>query len=555
MPGVGKTQLAAEYVYRFGSEYDVVWWVDAESRASFRLRVAELATALRLDTGPEYGERLRAVRDALRRGRPYGRWLLVLDGADEPHQISDLVPTGPGHVLITSRNPEWGEHNSRMLEIGVYDRAESVAFVRRRAPRLGRPDAQQLAEALGDLPLLLDQTAGWLNDSDLSVDDYIALLEGGIDQDIVKVSQDFPLAFQTAWSILLNKLRETVPESVALLGLCTFFAPGTIPVRILRDLDHQAAPEPVAGLLRDPLLWNRAVNQLRQYSVVSLDSHEFSGDDAALPGEAFYLHRMVHQIVHRDLPEADRAPFAQVVRAALAAADPGRPTDTRLWPRYAEIVPHLEHAQALESTDPAVQNLVLNCLRYLYLSGEYKTGVALGERTLEIWRRLVGDEHPASGTSSTTTPTSCAPAATSPAPRRSSAPPPNGCAPWTAPATSPICAPPAASPPTCGAWAATRRRTSSPPRSWTPTANSSATRTPAPSAPATTSPSRSACSATTDGRSSSTRTRWSAAANSCAPATTGRSPPSTPTPWTCAWSAATRTPSPSRPGTSANSAS
>ncbi|MET8616467.1 FxSxx-COOH system tetratricopeptide repeat protein [Streptomyces albidoflavus] len=394
MPGVGKTQLAAEYVYRFGSEYDVVWWVDAESRASFRLRVAELATALRLDTGPEYGERLRAVRDALRRGRPYGRWLLVLDGADEPHQISDLVPTGPGHVLITSRNPEWGEHNSRMLEIGVYDRAESVAFVRRRAPRLGRPDAQQLAEALGDLPLLLDQTAGWLNDSDLSVDDYIALLEGGIDQDIVKVSQDFPLAFQTAWSILLNKLRETVPESVALLGLCTFFAPGTIPVRILRDLDHQAAPEPVAGLLRDPLLWNRAVNQLRQYSVVSLDSHEFSGDDAALPGEAFYLHRMVHQIVHRDLPEADRAPFAQVVRAALAAADPGRPTDTRLWPRYAEIVPHLEHAQALESTDPAVQNLVLNCLRYLYLSGEYKTGVALGERTLEIWRRLVGDEHP-----------------------------------------------------------------------------------------------------------------------------------------------------------------
>ncbi|MEW2168221.1 FxSxx-COOH system tetratricopeptide repeat protein [Streptomyces sp. NPDC007084] len=394
MSGVGKTQLAAEYVYRFGSEYDVVWWVNAEKRVTYRRRLAELAPQLGLSTGAEYGERLRAVRDSLRRGEPFGRWLLILDGADEPDQIYDLVPTGPGHVLITSRNPEWSEHNSKLLEVPVYDRDESVAFIRRRAPRLTEPEADQLAEALEDLPLLLDQTAGWLNDSDLSVQEYIALLDGGIDQDVVKISADFPVAFQTAWSILLNKLRDTVPESVDLLRLCTFFAPGFIPVRLLKEMPHDQLPEQIAGLLNDPLLWNRAINQLRQYSVVRLESHEAAGDETASSGESLYLHRMVHQIVHKDMPDEDRREFVDVVRRALAAADPRRPTDTRLWPGYAEIVPHLKFADVLRSKDPAVQSLVFNCLRYMYISGEYRAGTKLGERALAAWKPLLGENHP-----------------------------------------------------------------------------------------------------------------------------------------------------------------
>ncbi|WP_326738716.1 FxSxx-COOH system tetratricopeptide repeat protein [Streptomyces sp. NBC_01022] len=393
MSGVGKTQLAAEYVYRFGSEYDVVWWVPADRRALYRQKLAELAPELGLSTGAEYGERLRAVRDSLRRGDPHGHWLLILDGADEPDQIWDLVPTGPGHVLITSRNPEWSEHNSNLVEVPVYEREESVAFIRRRAPRLTRTEADRLAEALEDLPLLLDQTAGWLNDSDMSVEEYIDLLGGGIDQDVVKVSADFPLAFQTAWSILLNKLRDTVPESVDLLRLCSFFAPGSIPVRLLKEMPSGELPEQLSGLMNDPLLWNKAIGQLRQYSVVRLESHDSIIDDAS-SGESIYLHRMVHQIVRKDMPDQDRREFIDVVRRALAAADPGRPTDTRLWPTYAEITPHLKWADVLRSTDPAVQSLVLNCLRYMYLSGEYRAGIKLGARAMEAWRELLGENHP-----------------------------------------------------------------------------------------------------------------------------------------------------------------
>ncbi|WP_413758946.1 FxSxx-COOH system tetratricopeptide repeat protein [Streptomyces sp. MMBL 11-3] len=397
MPGVGKSQLAAEFVYRFCLEYDVVWWVRAETRAVYRRTLAELAPKLGLSTGADYGERLRAVRDALRRGNPYAKWLLVLDGADEPEQLSGLVPTGTGHVLITSRNPQWREHNSRLLEVPVYDREESVAFVSRRAPRLTRAEAGQLAEALEDLPLVLDQTAGWLNDSDMSVAQYVELLAGNIDQNVVRVSADFPMPFQRAWSILLKKLYEAVPESVDLLRLSSFFAPGLIPVSLLRKVSTEGLPERVAGLLGDPQVWAKAVEQLQRYSVIPEEPRTVEADEvdeADAPDEPFYLHRMVHQIVRQNIPDEDRALFVDVVRRALVTADPNSPDNRRSWDSYAQLVPHLKYADVLGSKDRGAQRLILNSLRYMYSSGEYATGLELGERTMEAWHALLGENHP-----------------------------------------------------------------------------------------------------------------------------------------------------------------
>ncbi|WP_329174833.1 FxSxx-COOH system tetratricopeptide repeat protein [Streptomyces sp. NBC_01477] len=395
LSGVGKTHIATEYVYRFGPEYDVVWWVRAAERGTLREKLAGLAPALGLVTGREYGERLRAVRDALRRGEPYGRWLVILDGADQPDDIHDLVPNGPGHVLITSQNREWSEHNSVLIEVPVYDRVESVAFVRRRAPRLDEADADKLAEALGDLALALDQNAGALNDSNTPVDEYIELLRHGADiEPGLKVAADFQMTYYTAFSILLNRLREDKPEAVDLLRLCVFFAPGPIPVRLLRDLPIRDVPEQLAGLMEDPLLWNSAISKLAQWSVIQSDPQESGAEESVGSTEIVQMHRLVYQAVRADMPEEELSTYSRVVRRILAAADPSRPSDTRLWPRYAEIVPHLAASGALESTNPEIQNMVLNCLRYLYLSGEYRAGLRVAELAAEQWPQLLEPGHP-----------------------------------------------------------------------------------------------------------------------------------------------------------------
>ncbi|MET8133465.1 FxSxx-COOH system tetratricopeptide repeat protein [Streptomyces sp. NPDC005251] len=384
MSGVGKTQLAAEYIYRFGSEYDVVWWATADQLGTLRERLAQLAPALGLRTGQEYGERIRAVQQALRRGVPHRRWLLVLDSADEVDGMAGLVPSGTGHVLITSRNSDWALHGVDLLEVPLYDRGESIDFIRRRAPRLTTDEAYQLAEALEDLPLLLDQTAGWLNDSSLPVQEYIALLEGGADRDILAVSADFPVTYQTAGAILLNRLRETAPESVDLLRLCAFFSPGSVPVRLLRGVPAGARPEALVGLMNDTDLWDRTIRKLSQYSVARLESQ----------ATVLYLHRIVHQVTRQDMSAEVAEEYAAAARASLAATARGRPGDPESWPVYAEIVPHLEYADALYDTDPASLNLVLDCLRYLYLFGEYATGLRLAEQAVPAWQSRLGADHP-----------------------------------------------------------------------------------------------------------------------------------------------------------------
>ncbi|MFK0042917.1 FxSxx-COOH system tetratricopeptide repeat protein [Streptomyces sp. NPDC090741] len=394
LSGVGKTQVATEYAYRFASEYDVVWWVPAEDRPTLRERLADLAPAMGLSRGAgSYGEQIRAVLEALRRGSPYSRWLVVFDGCDNPDDLTDLLPSGAGDVIITSRNREWASRHTSLLEVPLYARPESVTFIRRRARRLTGEEADQLAEALEDYPLALDQTAGWLADSPLTVGDYLALLQRRLDShEAVTVSDDYPLPFPTALAILLNNVRENFPDALALLRLFVFFAPGPVPLRLLREFPADDVPEQLAGLINDQIRWNAALNKLVQFSVVRLEYSDLSVEEGG-GLETVQLHRMVHGIVREDLSEEEAEPLSRAVRQVLAAADPGRPSDSRLWPRYAELIPHLESAGVLTSSNPRIQTFLLHCLRYLILAGEYRTCLRLAEQTDAVWRTMLGDDH------------------------------------------------------------------------------------------------------------------------------------------------------------------
>src|SRR5262249_52908110 len=117
------------------------------------------------------------VLDALRRGEPYERWLLVFDNANEPQELFEFIPSGPGDVLITSRNNDW-QPLVDTVQLDVFERTESVQFLLKRAPRrLTEADADRLADALGDLPLALVQAGAVLSEGGMAVDQYFRLLQ------------------------------------------------------------------------------------------------------------------------------------------------------------------------------------------------------------------------------------------------------------------------------------------------------------------------------------------------------------------------------------------
>ncbi|WP_055602661.1 trehalose-6-phosphate synthase [Streptomyces aureus] len=184
MSGIGKTQIAAEYAHRFSSDYDVIWWVSSDDRNVQRDRLGELAVALELPTGSEPGERIRAVREALRRGAPHGRWLVVFDGWDDIRDVDVMVPQGPGHVLITSRNHGWREHTD-VLPVRNFDRAESTGYLMRRAPHITAAEADEVAAEFGDVPLPLVQAAAWLGESGMEASEYLRMVPDDIVEELL----------------------------------------------------------------------------------------------------------------------------------------------------------------------------------------------------------------------------------------------------------------------------------------------------------------------------------------------------------------------------------
>ena len=46
--GVGKTQIALEFAYRYAGDYDVVWWLRAEEPATLAADFAQLAASSRM---------------------------------------------------------------------------------------------------------------------------------------------------------------------------------------------------------------------------------------------------------------------------------------------------------------------------------------------------------------------------------------------------------------------------------------------------------------------------------------------------------------------------
>ncbi|WP_427164260.1 FxSxx-COOH system tetratricopeptide repeat protein [Streptomyces sp. C1-1] len=392
--GVGKSQIAIEYAHRFANEYDVVWWISASFRATARQQFADLADRLQLTDARALGERVRSVREALLMGRPYQRWLLIVDSADDVEQVDDLLPDGGGHVVITTLTRGWAATGGvTEVKVDRFTRAESVSYARRHVERLTEEEADQLAEAVEDFPLLLAQTAAWLEANRMPAAEYIARLRGADAEDIgIRVSSDYPLGFQASWAITLDSLEQDNPKTTELLRLFAMFSPGSIPVRLLQRARPGDLPPHLAELAADPVRWHNALARLSESTAVRMDYVQPSTSGAYV--DSVEMHRLYHRFLRGTLSPTDRAELSAVACRVLVSADPREPSNVRTWATYSGLLPHLYPSGALESPEDSVRELVLNCIEYLRLRDEESTGLTLCEQVLSRWRARLPATHP-----------------------------------------------------------------------------------------------------------------------------------------------------------------
>jgi hypothetical protein len=317
--GIGKTQLALEYAYRHRGEYRVVWWVRADDGATLAADYAGLAAALGL---PEREAREQAVVVAAVRLwlEQNTGWLLVFDNAGSREAVRDYVPQGRGAVIITSREPVWsGVATPFGLEVLVAE--EAVAFLCKRTGDTDAAAAAALAEALGRLPLALEQAAAYIEDTGGSLQHYHALFEEHhaalLRQG--RLSTEYPDTVATTWMLSIGKVDEAAR---ALLNLCAFFAPEGIPLDAIRE-EAGGLPSPLDSVAADAVRLDSAIAGLLRFSLIGRK------------GEDLSVHRLVQAVVRERLEDAERQAWAAAAVGLLNTRFPFDSDDVRTWPACA----------------------------------------------------------------------------------------------------------------------------------------------------------------------------------------------------------------------------
>jgi tetratricopeptide (TPR) repeat protein len=385
--GLGKSRLAIEYAHRHAADYEIVWWLRAETAATLVEDLALLAIALGL-VPPGAADLGEAADLALRRLEGESRWLLIFDDAPGPDEIDGYLPkSGAGHVIGTSRELAWREL-APPLRLPTLPPEDAAAFL---VARSGDDDlkgaAPALAMELGRLPLALEQAGAYVEENRTTLAAYLdafrthqaELLREG-------VPGDYPAPVATAWELSFRAIEKEAPAAAVLLELLAFFAPDAIPMQLFLDYqDH--LPDALTDAVARPLGFDRdGVRPALRYSLVERE------------GESLSIHRLVQAVTRERIGCDRRTSRITEVVSLIAAAFRFDPADPLGWTWCGRLLPHAlaasSHADGQSINQEIVTSMLNTAGLYLQSRAQFGEARAAFERALRIDEAVYGSEHP-----------------------------------------------------------------------------------------------------------------------------------------------------------------
>lgn len=373
--GIGKTQLAVEYAYRHSAEYDVVWWMHAEDGSTLKSDYAALVIELNL---PEKADKDQAVIiQAVKKWLNHNpKWLLVFDNAKDSKSIRDCLPGAEGgHVLITSRNQEW---SGTSLEIKVWSRKESIDFLHKRTGLNDDKVDNEIAEALGDLPLALEQASAYIKKSHIGYAEYLELFTARRKElwaEGEKPPDDYPDTVATTWLLAFEATRNIL-FAKDLLNLCSLVAPDVIPRSLIsKALWYHSGKG--GDALTINLKINNAIAELSSYSLISAEP------------ESLAIHRLVQTVACDRMEAKEIALYRESAIIALSELFPiDGQNNSASWPECKAFLPHAETVMASVGDDDSAWNewsVLLNKMAsYFHGRASYGEAENLFRRALVI---------------------------------------------------------------------------------------------------------------------------------------------------------------------------
>lgn len=404
--GIGKTQIAVEYVYRYRNEYDFIFWTSAATREILIADYMEIAKLLSLPEKHEQDQKI--IIDAVRLWLVnHSRWLLILDNVDDLALIREFLPAGGnGHILLTTRIQAIGSLG-KILAVEKMNQDEGTLFLLRRAKLLAtdepiehasqkdRSIGEEIVSATDGLPLALDQAGAYIEETKCGLPGYLARYQT-YRADLLKLRGDaifdHPESVTATFSLAFAKVQETSAAAADLLKLFAFLAPDRIPEEFITGGPSDLGTH-LQALVNNPQGFDLAIKVLLRYSLIRRD----------VETNTFTIHRLVQAVI-RD--EIDQEIQQQWIERALRVIRHSFPEDEPApWPNSQRYLDHALVCTGLVNLSGELFSEVAELLHkaaiYLRNDGKYEQAEPLFERALALQEQQLGADHP--GTTQTLT--------------------------------------------------------------------------------------------------------------------------------------------------------
>jgi tetratricopeptide (TPR) repeat protein len=276
----------------------------------------------------------------------------------------------------------------------VMKREESIEFLMRRVGRRGQEKiVAQVAQALGDYPLALEQAGAHIVESRIDFATYLRrfeshwaeLLEQGTG--LAAPGAEYPDSLAMSLELSFRQLEEAHPAAQAMLNLFAFFAGESIPPWILATASSISHSMPIALL---PLFTDRecpedSLAALRRYSLV-----DGADDD-------LHVHRLVAALARRRLSTVERADLAGASLQIATIAFAYDSQDPQTWPACAAVLPHAltvaYHAESLGIQEESAAKLMNAAGRFLMRQDRLPEAKLVLTQALNLSKKIHGPYH------------------------------------------------------------------------------------------------------------------------------------------------------------------
>jgi tetratricopeptide (TPR) repeat protein len=398
LSGIGKTQIALEYAYRYRSEYQAVFWVSADS---YPTRVSDLVNIARELHLPKKNvqDQDRTIETVKSWLQDHQNWLLILDHVEHEdlEWLCKFCPQGHGrHILLTTRK-DISDNRLNSIEIKKMTADEGAILILRRTGKIAlddpinkaskddQADAKKIVREMDGLPLALEQAAAYIEQHKCHLSEYLDLYRKYRDE-LLRSGYVDHASVAATFSLSFKDVEQASPAAADLLRFCAFLNPDAIPVD---QIIVKGAPE------LGPVLRSVATNKIKLWEVIEeLRKFSLVRYNTTTKNRTLTVHRLVQEVLRDSMNKDTLRLWLERTVRALNRAFPN--VSFKEWSRCEQCLPHVQACLPLiqkeDIKDIEVTQLLNKAGSYLRERAQYAQAMKLIEQALTFRKSMLAVE-------------------------------------------------------------------------------------------------------------------------------------------------------------------